>query len=122
MLVSALAAISLSATAQTNAPSGEITGSAWAHTADSLLATVRDAVVVLPAKATGAKVFVGKFKDIPRLSGERVPVVLFLHGSSGLGLKAIGEWQRWLAVTSRRSTRSPTSASTRCALRKSRRP
>jgi dienelactone hydrolase len=24
--------------------------------------------------------------------------VLFLHGSSGLGLAAIGEWQRWLAA------------------------
>jgi hypothetical protein len=28
----------------------------------------------------------------------RVPVVVFLHGSSGLGLKAIGEWQQWLAT------------------------
>jgi hypothetical protein len=27
-----------------------------------------------------------------------VPVVVFLHGSSGLGLAAIGEWQRWLAT------------------------
>jgi len=26
-----------------------------------------------------------------------VPVVVFLHGSTGLGLKAIGEWQQWLA-------------------------
>ena len=26
-----------------------------------------------------------------------MPVLLFLHGSSGLGLKAIGEWQQWLA-------------------------
>jgi hypothetical protein len=28
---------------------------------------------------------------------ERVAVVVFTHGSSGLGLKAIGEWQQWLA-------------------------
>ena len=27
-----------------------------------------------------------------------MPVVVFLHGSSGLGLKAIGEWQQWLAT------------------------
>jgi dienelactone hydrolase len=27
----------------------------------------------------------------------REPAIVFLHGSSGLGLKAIGEWQRWLA-------------------------
>jgi dienelactone hydrolase len=41
--------------------------------------------------------FCGKFKDIPKLSGRQVPVLVFLHGSSGLGLKAIGEWQQWLA-------------------------
>ena len=39
----------------------------------------------------------GKFQDSPRTSGARVPVVVFMHGSSGLGLKAIGEWQQWLA-------------------------
>ena len=47
--------------------------------------------------ATGAATFCGKFSSIPPLSGRRVPVVVFLHGSSGLGLKAIGEWQQWLA-------------------------
>ncbi len=35
---------------------------------------------------------------MPRTTGAKVPVVIFLHGSSGLGLKAIGEWQAWLAT------------------------
>jgi dienelactone hydrolase len=80
------------------APKGEIMGTAWTHTADSLLATAQLADVVLPAKATGGAVFTGKLKDIPKLAGGKVPVVVFMHGSSGLGLKAIGEWQQWLAT------------------------
>ena len=77
-------------------PAGEIKGTAWVHTTDSLAATVSQADVCLPPAATGGTRFFGKFKDIPKLHGQRVPVVLFLHGSSGLGLKAIGEWQQWL--------------------------
>ena len=84
------------ALAQTPAPVGEIKGDTWVHTKDSLAATVDQADVCLPAAATGGKPYFGKFKDIPKLQGARVPVILFLHGSSGLGLKAIGEWQQWL--------------------------
>mgnify|MGYP006285713857 CR=1 FL=1 len=73
-------------------------GSAWAHTAASLAGVVQQADVVLPSAATGGAVFTGKFKDAPTTARTRVPVVLFLHGSSGLGLKAIGEWQQWLAT------------------------
>lgn len=80
------------------APKGEIMGTAWVHTADSLAATAQQADVVLPAKATGGAVFTGKLKDVPTLAGGKVPVVVFIHGSSGLGLKAIGEWQQWLAT------------------------
>jgi dienelactone hydrolase len=50
----------------------------------------------LPA-ATGAAFF-GLWKDIPGNATQKVPVVVFLHGSSGLSLKAIEEWQRWLAA------------------------
>lgn len=82
--------------AQTATPTGEIKGSAWAHTAESLKAAAAQADVCIPAAATGQKEFVGKFKDIPAMAGRRVPVIVFLHGSSGLGLKAIGEWQQWL--------------------------
>lgn len=79
------------------APVGEIKGSAWVHTADSLAASAQQADACLPAAASGAGVWCGKLKDAPKTTGKAVPVVLFMHGSSGLGLKAIGEWQRWLA-------------------------
>ena len=41
--------------------------------------------------------FVGKLADAPKGGAVKVPVVVFLHGSSGLALAAIGEWQKWLA-------------------------
>ena len=95
-IVAALALAGVNAVAQTPVPAGEIKGDAWVHTKDSLAATVNQADVCLPPAATGGKLYFGKFKDIPKLQGVRVPVILFLHGSSGLGLKAIGEWQQWL--------------------------
>jgi dienelactone hydrolase len=79
-------------------PTGEIKGDAWVHSPDSLAASVQQADVCLPAAATGGAAFCGKYKDIPKLSGKPVPTVLFLHGSSGLALKAIGEWQQWLTT------------------------
>jgi len=85
-----------SAFAQAQQPAGEIKGSAWQHTPASLADAVANGALVLPAAATGKGVYQGKFKDAPAVTG-RFPVVLFLHGSSGLGLKAIGEWQLWLA-------------------------
>ena len=92
----ALALANVNALAQAPAPVGEIAGDAWVHTNESLAATVDQADVCLPAAATGGKIYFGKFKDIPKLQGARVPTILFLHGSSGLTLKAIGEWQQWL--------------------------
>ena len=79
------------------APVGEVKGSAVQHTPASAEGVVQRAAVVLPASATGAGVYVGTFADAPKDIKARVPVVVFLHGSSGLGLKAIGEWQLWLA-------------------------
>lgn len=79
------------------APVGEIKGDGWVHTPASLAASTQQADVCLPAAATGGGVLCGKFHELSAARGARVPVVLFLHGSSGLGLKAIGEWQRWLA-------------------------
>jgi dienelactone hydrolase len=46
--------------------------------------------------ANGVKVYVGPVATAPVVT-RKVPVVVFLHGSSGLGLKAISEWQLWLA-------------------------
>ena len=79
-------------------PVGEVKGSGWQHTVATLAATVQQADLVIPATATGGAVFIGKFRDAPTVKTAKVPVVLFLHGSSGLGLKAIGEWQQWLAT------------------------
>jgi len=79
---------------------GEVKGHVWSHTPESLAASVLQGDLCLPAAVTGAGVVCGKFKDVAvGASGSRVqvPAILFLHGSSGLGLKAIGEWQRWLA-------------------------
>ncbi len=92
----ALACAASAAFAQT--PAGTIKGEAWVHTAESLAGTLQQADLVLPTAATGGAVFAGKYKDAPKTAAARVPVVLFLHGSSGLGLKAIGEWQQWLAT------------------------
>lgn len=96
-VASLLMLASATAGAQPTAPKGDLKGSAWVHTKDSLAAAIQQADVCLPAGATGGASFCGKFIDIPKVSGRQVPVLVFLHGSSGLGLKAIGEWQRWLA-------------------------
>jgi len=69
----------------------------WKHTETSAAAVVANADVALPARATGGEIYFGKLSQAPRVASAKVPVVVFLHGSSGLGLKAIGEWQRWLA-------------------------
>ncbi len=96
-LVFALVGIVLH-TADAAVPPGEVKGSAWKHTASSAAAVTANADVALPAHVTGGEAYFGKLAQAPRIAKARVPVVLFLHGSSGLGLKAIGEWQRWLAT------------------------
>jgi hypothetical protein len=78
-------------------PVGSVEDGPTTHTPQSLQSLVQQATVALPAKATGKDVFTGKFKDIPTLTGSKVPVIVFLHGSSGLGLAAIAQWQLWLA-------------------------
>ena len=78
-------------------PAGEVKGSAWVHTASSAQGVVAGAAVVLPARLAGGTLFAGAFRDLPASTSGKAPVVVFLHGSSGLGLKAIGEWQQWLA-------------------------
>lgn len=80
------------------APKGEVTEGPSVHSAESLRKLIQEAQVALPAAATGGAPYFGKFKDLPAGATTRVPVVVFLHGSSGLGLKAIGEWQQWLAL------------------------
>ncbi len=79
-------------------PAGEVKGSAVQHTPESALAVIQGAALVLPARATGNVIFAGALRNAPQKIVARVPVVVFMHGSSGLGLKAIGEWQTWLAT------------------------
>ena len=95
-LLLACAVLGGAAMAQSSPPSGEVKGGNWQHTDQSLAAAVALATLVLPASVTGTTVYSGRFADAPPTTG-RVTTVLFLHGSSGLGLKAIGEWQLWLA-------------------------
>ncbi|MEI7443819.1 MAG: alpha/beta hydrolase [Burkholderiales bacterium] len=78
-------------------PVGKVEGSAWVHTPESAKAAIAQAQVGLPARVTGGAPFVGRLSAVPATQPVRVPVVLFLHGSSGLGLAAIGQWQAWLA-------------------------
>lgn len=82
--------------AAAQAPAGSIKGTALRHTPESLATSVANGALVLPPGAAGDAAWSGKFKDAPAVKG-RYPAVIFLHGSSGLGLKAIGEWQLWLA-------------------------
>ena len=97
LLAAAALSIAGTACAQTQPPKGEIKGTALVHTADSAKGVIANASVALPARATGGAAWFGTWKDMPAATAARVPVVIFLHGSSGLGLAAIGEWQRWLA-------------------------
>ncbi|WP_031254872.1 hypothetical protein [Curvibacter lanceolatus] len=96
----ALLGLSLLMSAHTLAqttPTGRIEGTAWQHTPASLAASVARAALVLPERATGGARYTGAFSARPATQGQAVPVVLFLHGSSGLGLSAIATWQQWLA-------------------------
>lgn len=79
-------------------PKGEIMGRAVAHTNASAKGVMDQASVVLPASITGSAAFMGSLRDAPTKVTGKAPVVVFLHGSSGLGLKAIGDWQQWLAT------------------------
>ena len=78
-------------------PQSTVKGSALVHTAESAKAVVGGAQVALPATVTGGLPFLGPFRNLPSNTQGRVPVVVFLHGSSGLKLAAIQEWQQWLA-------------------------
>jgi dienelactone hydrolase len=93
LVVSALGYSQVTSSSQ---PAGEVKGTAFTHTPQSAEASIRNASIVLPSSATGGAVYAGHVATAPVVT-RKVPVVVFLHGSSGLGLKAIGEWQLWLA-------------------------
>lgn len=87
--------VAFSAWAQT--PAGEIKDTETMHTEASAREVMSGAQVALPASVTGSAAYLGPLRAAPAASGKRVPVVVFMHGSSGLALRAIGEWQQWLA-------------------------
>jgi dienelactone hydrolase len=95
-LAALLGLLITSASPWAQTPQGVVKGSALLHTAESAKAVVAGAQVALPASVTGGLPFVGPFRNVPTTQG-RVPVVVFLHGSSGLKLAAILDWQQWLA-------------------------
>ena len=81
------------------APGGQTKGSAWAHTGASAARLIDSAMVSLPAGVNGfPNVSWLQWREMPRGSSRRVPVVILLHGSAGARVKAIEEWQRWLAT------------------------
>jgi len=85
------------AAAQAMAP-GEMRGSATEHTSASSADVIAKGSLVLPAGVVGGEMLQGRWAEVAAAKPTaRVPVVVFMHGSSGLGLPAIGEWQRWLA-------------------------
>ncbi len=95
LLIIAGLLVNFSVVAQT--PQGEMKGQALVHTSESARLVVANGALVLPSSVTGAGVYAGLLKNAPLQLVGKAPVVLFMHGSSGLGLKAIGEWQLWLA-------------------------
>lgn len=90
--------LTLAQLAPASTPVGEVMGKAFVHTEASAREALQTAALVLPAQATGGAVYSGLLRDAPTNIKTKVPVVVFLHGSSGLGLKAISEWQLWLAT------------------------
>jgi dienelactone hydrolase len=95
--LAAIGLLAIQAPAFGQTPAGSVKGTAFAHDTTSRQRLLANANVALPASVTGDAVFFGKSTDAPATAGRRAPVVVFLHGSSGLGLKAIEDWQRWLA-------------------------
>jgi dienelactone hydrolase len=82
---------------QAPVPAGVVKGSLTQHTEQSAKEVMDTAQLVLPASATGGAPYAGLLRDAPRELRGSVPLVVFMHGSSGLALKAIGEWQQSLA-------------------------
>ncbi|MDO5090115.1 MAG: hypothetical protein Q4D61_01080 [Cardiobacteriaceae bacterium] len=80
-----------------HAQTGSVEGHAHQHTDASIAAGLANAKIALPASITGGETVYTDFDKRPATSG-KVPVVIFLHGSSGLNPKlGFDQWQQWLA-------------------------
>ncbi|MFA7505579.1 MAG: alpha/beta hydrolase [Burkholderiaceae bacterium] len=78
------------------APDGVVHGSSWSHSNVSARAVVEHAWVVIPSRATGGPVYAGPLGEVQGRAVARVPVVVMMHGASGIS-PALKEWQIWLA-------------------------
>ena len=78
------------------APDGVVRGSSWSHSNASARAAVEQAWVAIPPRATGGATYTGPLVGAQGRAVARVPVVVFMHGASGIS-PAIKEWQQWLA-------------------------
>lgn len=96
-LILALVLSSLLPSAFAQAPDGEVKGNAYTHTAASSKEVIQNSQVSVPAVYNNGQEYFGKFRDAPSDVKGNIPIVIFMHGSSGLGLKAIEEWQHWLS-------------------------
>src|SRR6218665_3406043 len=97
--LSALLALSAAwahAPAPAQSPQGAVAGRATAHTEASAHGVIARAPLLLPPTASGASPYLGPLKAAPATAHAKVPVVVFLHGSSGLRLEAIAQWQQRL--------------------------
>lgn len=79
------------------AAQGQVRGSATQHSAASARDAIAGAQLVLPAAAAGGAIYAGPLRAAPQVVRGKLPVLVFLHGSSGLKAPAIGAWQQWLA-------------------------
>ncbi len=82
--------------AATPALAQSIKGSVLDPSADNLRATWENALVTVPAETPGGAPLQVKLKDLPPVAGQRRPLVVFMHGSSGIA-GFVKDYQTWLA-------------------------
>ncbi len=86
--------------AEAQQPQGKIQGSELSPSPDNLARSWAGASLVLPPALTGGALWQGALRDAPSAIGAaaaaRSPLVILMHGSSGLA-PFVGEHQRWLA-------------------------
>lgn len=96
--VASLAVLLAACSSRPVAPDGAVRGSSWSHSNVSARAAVEQAWVAIPARATGGPVYSGPLAGVQGRALARVPIVVVLHGASGIS-PALKEWQDWLAET-----------------------
>ena len=74
-----------------------IKGTVLEPSPDNLRATWDNALVTLPSPTPGGAPVQAKMKDLPPVAGGPRPLVVFMHGSSGIAA-FVKEYQAWLAT------------------------